>query len=427
MESQSVLESPSETIRFPPKLSPLFKPHRYKVIYGGRGKGGSWGIARALLLQAGERPLRVLCTREIQRTIADSVHRLLSDQIELLGLGSFYRVTDNEIVGENGSLFSFSGLRQLDAGKLKSYEGYDRAWVEEAETISDKSWAVLIPTIRRPGSEIWVNFNPQLDSDPTYVRFVQKTPPDTALIPMSYRDNPWFPEVLEKERVYLKETDPETYENIWEGKCRTSVEGAIYANEIRQAIEEKRIRPMPYDPMLKVHTVWDLGWNDRMSIGFFQRHLNQLYCIDFLESNFHKYDWYVEEIKAKRYNLGRCFLPHDAAHESPLPTGTPVAVLRQLGLSVAPPLPIEHIELGIKRVRMNFPRIYFDEVKASPLIEHLKRYRRNIPTTTNEPTGPTHDEHSHAADMLRYACLAAEQMTNDNQDKPLPIPRTGIV
>lgn len=416
----------AEQILFPEKLQPIFKPYRYKVIYGGRGKGGSWGIARALLLQGWEKPLRVLCTREVQKTIADSVHRLLSDQIALLNLGDFYKVTENEITGRNGTLFSFAGLRQLDAGKLKSYEGYDRAWVEEAESISSKSWEILIPTIRKDASEIWVNFNPQLDSDPTYLRFVVNTPPETALIPMSWRDNPWFPEVLEKERQYLEATDPKSYANVWEGHCRATVDGAIYAEEIREAIEGKRVRPVPYDPMLKVFVVWDLGWNDSMSLIFCQRLLNQLMVIDFLEDDHKKYDWYVNQIKAKGYNLGKMFVPHDAAHDSALPVGTPAQVLRQLGMDVATPLPVEGIEAGIKRVRMTFGRLYFDEVKAKPLLEHLKRYRRSIPVNTQEPRVPVHDEHSHAADALRYLCACAPQMVNES-DKPLPLPITGIV
>jgi phage terminase large subunit len=178
--------------------------------------------------------------------------------------------------------------------------------------------------------------------------------------------------------------------------------------------------------MLKVHTVWDLGFNDRMSIIFVQRLLNQLMVIDFLEDSHKKYDWYVSEIRNKRYNLGKAFVPHDAAHDSPLPIDVPAVVLRKLGLDVAPVLPREGLEIGIKRTRMAFNRIFFDEVKAAPLVEHLRRYRRAIPTSTNEARSPLHDEHSHAADALRYMILAAPNMVNE-EDKPLPLPRTGIV
>ena len=409
------------------KLRQLARPARYKVVYGGRGKGASWGMARQLLLDGADQRLRILCTREVQRTIADSVHMLLKDQIDELDLGDHYLVTDNEIAGANGTMFRFAGLNQLSARNLKSFEGYDRAWVEEAEAITKKSWEILIPTIRKPGSEIWVNLNPALDSDPTYQRFVVNTPPDTILIKMTWADNPFFPAVLEKERLYLQETDPEAYDNVWEGNCRATVEGAIYANEIREAMEGKRIRPVPYDPMLKVHTVWDLGF-DTTSVGFFQRYLNQLLCIDFQEWRQAKYNLVVEDIKARRYNLGLAFLPHDATHNTPLPIDNPITVIRQLGLAVAPPLPNEHIELGIRRLRMLFSRIYFDEVKCAPLVEHLRRYRRTIPKTTEEPSVPMHDEHSHAADMLRYAATAVDRMSNDpSGDGPLPVPNTGIM
>lgn len=416
----------SERILFPEKLQPLFRSYRYKVIYGGRGKGGSWGMARALLLQGWQQPLRILCTREIQRTIAESVHQLLCDQIVNMGLDGFYRPTERYIEGLNGTLFSFAGLRELSVSNLKSFEGYDRAWVEEAEKTTKKSWEILIPTIRKEGSEIWVNFNPQLDSDETYVRFIEKTPPDCALIPMSFRDNPWFPAVLEKERQFLEKSDPEAYENVWEGKCRMAVEGAIYANEIRDAIEKKRIRPVPYDPLLKVHTVWDLGWNDKMSIGFVQRLHSEIRWIDFLEDQFKTYDWYVQEIKNKRYNIGKAFLPHDGANRNAQTGLSAVEVLKKLGLDAVAGVNTS-VEEGIKAVRLMFQQMYFDEDRCKPLVDHLKRYRRSIPTTTNEPQGPLHDEHSHAADMVREAVKRAKDMTNDEKDKPLPLPRTGIV
>lgn len=417
----------------PEKLTPLLEHHRYKVIVGGRGKGATWNIGRALLILGTSRVLRILCAREIQRTIRDSVHALLKDQIALLGLERFYDVKEHDISGANGTRFAFAGLRDLDAEKVKSYEAFDIAWVAEARNISKRSWDILIPTIRKDDSEIWVDLNPEMDSDETYARFVEHTPPDTALMRVSWRDNPWFPKRLQEERETLYRScqergNMEDYNNIYEGHCRTSVEGAIYATEIREAIEGKRIRPVPYDAMLKVHTVWDLGFNDSMSIIFVQRLLNQLQIIDYIEDRFRKYDWYVAEIRNRRYNLGKAFLPHDAGHESPLLTKNPVQTLRQLGLECPdPPHVGENVELGIKRVRQTFPRIFFDEVKAQPLVQHLKRYRRTIPSTTNEPQGPLHDEHSHGADALRLLCMVAEQMTNDEKDAPQPIPETGIV
>lgn len=418
-------------VQFPEKLEPLFTPHRYKIIYGGRGKGASWGIARALLIKAYAAPLRILCAREVQKTIADSVHQLLQDQIELLKLSAFYHVTDADIIGLNGTRFAFTGLRQLNAENLRSYEGFDVAWVAESRNISKRSWDVLIPTIRKDGSEIWIDLNPELDSDETYQRFIERTPHEAALMPMSWRDNPWFPLTLQKERTELFERcqaigNMEDYENIYEGKCRSSVEGAIYAIEIRDAIEAKRIRPVPYDPMLKVHVIFDLGWNDLTSIGFLQHVTSEIRWIDFLEDQFKPLDWYASQIKAKDYNLGTVFLPHDGRHKS-LQTGlSPEEIIRNLGFEVSAAQAAMNVEVGIKNVRMRFRQMFFDEVKCKLLIDHIKRYRRAIPSTTNEPQQPLHDAHSHASDMVREAVSRLEDMRNDVKDAPLPIPKLGI-
>ncbi len=227
---------------FPEALLFLFRPARYKIVHGGRGGGKSWGFARALLIKGTQVPLRVLCTREIQRSIKDSVHRLLSDQIQILGLGVKYEVTDHTIRGVNGTEFIFVGLSALTVESIKSYESVDICWVEEGQTILKRSWDILIPTIRKEGSEIWVSFNPQLDTDPTYVRFIKNPPPGAVVAQMNYKDNPWFNEIMEAERVHCMKTDPQAYPNIWEGECLPSVEGAIYFGQVQAAFRYSRGR-----------------------------------------------------------------------------------------------------------------------------------------------------------------------------------------
>ena len=205
--------------KFPSKLQFLFEPHRLKAAYGGRGSGKSWSFARALLIQAANKPLRVLCAREIQKSIKQSVHTLLNDQIQALGLGAFYEVLEAEIRGLNGSSFSFTGLATNTVESIKSFEGCDIVWVEEAQTVSKKSWDILIPTIRKPDSEIWVSFNPNIDTDDTYQRFVVEPPESAHIVKINYNDNPWFPDVLEEERQHSLKTNPD-YNNIWEGECK---------------------------------------------------------------------------------------------------------------------------------------------------------------------------------------------------------------
>lgn len=410
----------SAKVRFPPKLEGLFLPARYKVMYGGRGGSKSWAAARALLVQGMDKnigPLRILCVREVQKSIKESVHRLLSDQIEAMGLSGFYTVLETEIRGLNGTTFSFMGLSNVTADSIKSWEGADRCWVEEAHSVTDRSWQILTPTIRAPGSEIWITFNPSLDTDPVYKRFVLNPPPGTWLCEVNWRDNPWFPDVLEAERRHCEIADPENYANIWEGKCRSAVEGAIYASEVDQAIREGRITRVPYDPTLKAHVVWDLGWNDSMSLIICQRTRSELRVIGCIEDRHKTLDWYVAALRERRYNWGYDFIPHDGASRDFKTGRSTEELLRAMGRTprLVPKVPVQE---GIRAARILFPQAVFDREGAEVLVEHLKRYRRNVSTVTGEEGDPVHDEHSHMADAWRYAAVSVQMMTNEERKVP---------
>ena len=405
----------SQTIAtFPDKLQFLFEPYRYKVSYGGRGSGKSWSYARALLIKAANEPTRVLCAREIQKSIKQSVHTLLNDQIQSLGLGAFYEVLEAEIRGINGSTFSFTGLATNTVESIKSFEGCDIVWVEEAQTVSKKSWDILIPTIRKPDSEIWVSFNPNIDTDDTYQRFVVEPPENAKVVKVNYTDNPWFPEVLEIERQHSLKTNPD-YANIWEGDCKAAVDGAIYSNEIREAQEEGRITTVPYDPMMKVHVVMDLGWNDSMSVILCQKGISDLRIIGYIEDDHRTLDSYSAQLKNLSYNWGTMFLPHDGQSKDFKHGISAEDIMRKLGWDVRI-VPKQDIESGIKLARMNFHRIYFDK-SANRLVECLKNYRRSINSATNEPGAPLHDEFSHGADAFRYLCTSIDSMKNESWSK----------
>lgn len=406
------------TADFPRKLTFLFEPARYKVAHGGRGSGKSWAFARALIIMSAKKPLRILCGREVQKSIKDSVHRLLNDQIQALGLGASFDVLENEIRGKNGSLFLFAGLSQHTVESIKSFEGVDICWLEEAQVITKRSYDVLLPTIRKDGSEVWLSLNPDMDTDETYQRFVSNPPASALVEQVNWRDNPWFPAVLEAERQETLRRDPENYDNIWEGKPKRVAEGAIYALEIDQAYAQNRVRAVPYDPLLSVHTVWDLGWNDSMTVGFFQRSGAEVRCIDYIEDSFRTLDWYVAEVEKRPYRIGTYFIPHDGRARDFKTGKSTEEILQAMGKTVEV-LPAASIEEGIKATRMMFPRTYFDQDKAGPLLEHLKRYKRTIPMKTGEPGAPLHDEHSHGADMFRYAAMAVDQMGNAQANKPI--------
>lgn len=416
-------------VQFPEKLKPLFQPKRYKVLYGGRGAAKSWGIARALLILGAGKPLRILCAREVQKTISDSVHRLLVDQIESMGLQGFYRITETSIRGKNGTEFAFAGIRNQSIANLKSYEGFDICWVEEAQVVTKKSWATLIPTIRKEASEIWISFNPELDTDETYDRFVTNAPDNAIVIFLTYADNPWFPTVLEEERLHLKLKDPESYETVWEGKCRPAVEGAIYRKELEAMTRDKRFRAVPYDPLLKVHAVWDLGWNDLTSIIMVQRVGGELRVIDFYEDSHRTLPDYIQDLKERRYNWGTDYLPHDGDSGRLESSGLSARdILIKLGRSVRI-IPRGDVEAGIKAARVIFQRCYFDRDRTGALVGHLKRYRRQINQSTGESMGPLHDEHSHACDAFRYLAQVADQLVNDDTGwaKPIKYSNQGIV
>jgi len=413
----------TKQIEFPPKLECLFRPNRYKVLYGGRGAAKSWGIARALLVKAAEKPTRVLCAREVQKSIKDSVYKLLVDQIEAMGLEAFFEVTQEQIRGLNGSEFFFVGIKGQSVVNLKSYEGVDICWVEEAQVVSKRSWDVLIPTIRKETSEIWISFNPDLDTDETYTRFVQKPPKDADVVFMSWRDNPWFPEVLRREKDDLKERDPVAYQNVWEGECRAAVDGAIYAAEVARMLQEQRLRNVPYDPMLSVHTVWDLGWNDKMVIVMCQQLGSELRIIDYIEDSHLTLADYVQQLSTRPYRWGIDWLPHDGAAKDFKTGKSTQEILLSMGRKVQI-IPKMDIEQGIKAVRLLFPRLYVDADRAGRLLDCLKRYRRMIPSNTAEPSSPLHDEFSHAADALRYLATVVDQMVNEATfRKPISYPK----
>jgi phage terminase large subunit len=417
--------------QIPHKLGFLFDLHRYKVAYGGRGAAKSQSFARALLTLGAAQKLRILCTREVQKSIKDSVHKLLGDLIESMGLGKFYEVLETEIRGRNGTEIIFAGLRGQTVESIKSYEGVDIAWVEEAQAVSKRSWDILIPTIRAENSELWVSFNPDMDTDETYKRFIERKPTGAIVVKMNWQDNPWFPAVLNQERLDCQRNQAADYDNIWEGKPRSAVVGAIYAKEMAALVAEGRLRPTPYDPMLPVHTIWDLGWNDAMVIGFVQRPTpTAINLINYIEDSFHTYAEYVRDMEALGYRWGQHWLPHDARNKDPKSGMSTVQVLRKLRLRNLRVIGRGDVEQGIRNVRMLLPRLYIDNTErqrttgymgGSRLIECLKRYRRNVPTTTGEPSTPVHDEFSHGADMIRGLATIAHLIRNETEEAPMPV------
>lgn len=393
---------------FPEKLAPLFDSVRYKILYGGRGGCKSWGIARYLLIAGSKRPLRILCARELQKSIKDSVHRLLSDQIISMGLSSFYTILKNSITGKNGTEFFFEGLRHNSA-QIKSYEGIDKVWVEEAVFVSKSSWNFLIPTIRKEGSEILVSYNPELEEDETHQRFVINPPTNSVVVEMSWRDNPWFTAELRQEMEDLKERDYQDYLTVWEGQCRQAVEGAIYAEELRAAQKEGRITSVPYDRALPVHTFWDLGWADNTSIWFIQKVGFEFRVIDFYQNSRKKIQHYMQILQEKGYIYGTDHLPHDGKAQQLVGKSTQ-EYMENLGRNVTI-VPAQNVTDGLNATRTMFEVCWFDREKCADGLQALRRYRFEInPDTGRESKVPLHDINSHAADAFKTFGTAPDVM-----------------
>lgn len=370
MEAETA--GPEVDAPFPKAFKPLFQPARYKVFHGGRGGAKSWNFARALLILGAEKPLRILCAREFQTSIDDSVHRLLSDQIHALGLSGFYEIQKTQIIGANGTLIVFEGLRR-NINSLKSFEGCDICWVEEATDVSKTSWDILIPTIRKDGSEIWISFNPELDTDETYQRFVLKPPANAVVVKVNWEDNPWFPDVLRKEMEDLKTRDHDSYLTVWEGHCRQSLDGAVYAKEIREATSANRITRVPYEAGKPVHTFWDLGKSDNTAIWFAQVVGFEFRIIDYYQNHGHNLSHYVKVLGERPYAYGTMWLPHDATHDLLASERTIEQQMRGFGFNVRI-VPKTSVATGIEASRTIFGKCWFDQEKTSDGIQCLRHY-----------------------------------------------------
>lgn len=408
-------------VDFPPKLQPLFEPARYKILYGGRGGAKSWGVARALLLLGTNRPLRVLCARELQKSMKDSVHKLLRDQIAKMHLEGYYDPLETIIRGPrfsadgkldpNGPLqteFNFEGIKQ-NTLKIKSYEGIDICWVEEAAQVTKSSWEVLIPTIRKSGSEIWITFNPELETDYTYQEFVVAPPKDATVINMNWRDNPWFEKEMMDELLRLKDRNFDDYLHVWEGHCKQILEGAVYAEELRSAAMGNRITQVPYEEQFAVDTFWDLGFHDATAIWFAQRVGFETRIIDFYSNSQKKLKHYLQVLNDRGYLYGTHWLPHDASAKQ---LGSDKTIEEQLrdakgarrSVRIVPRLSLKD---GINAARTSFPNCWFDREHTQEGVQALRHYRFEVdPDTKQFGKEPLHDWTSHAADAFRYLAIA---------------------
>lgn len=251
----SILKIPTAKV-----FEPLLAPSRYKGAYGGRGSGKSHFFGEMLVecCQA-ERGTLAVCIREAQRTLTQSSKRLIESKIAGLGLGHRFKIFSDRIATPGDGAIIFRGLQDHTAESIKSLEGFRIAWIDEAQNLSARSLALLRPTIRAEGSELWASWNPRRKSDAIDDFFRVRQPAGTILVNANWRDNPWFPMVLEDERKTDLSRYPDRYDHIWEGDYVRAFEGAYFAQMLSEARAQGRIGRVSADPLLPLRAFIDIG------------------------------------------------------------------------------------------------------------------------------------------------------------------------
>lgn len=397
-------------IQTPRVFAPLLEPARYKGAHGGRGSGKSHFFAELLIETAILKPTRAVCIREVQKSIKQSVKLLIEDKIKSMGVLSQFRILEDRIECPQGIII-FQGMQNHTADSIKSLEGYDIAWVEESQSVSQKSLDLLRPTIRKPGSELWFSWNPDEEDDPVdeLLRGPHKLS-NSIVVQANYKDNPFFPEELKIEMEQDRVRNYQKYLHVWEGGYNVIVDGAIFAAELAKAQEENRITYVEPIAGIPVQTFWDLGQSDKTAIWFVQVVGMEFRIIDYYENNGHKMQHYIDVLARRGYLYDEHCLPHDAEHEQ-LAAQSSIKVQLQTALRNNPLLGrlvkivprIAKKALGIDAARAIFDRCIFDREKTKAGVKCLRNYAyaKDDDKVSKEPK---HDVWSNGADaFLQFA------------------------
>jgi phage terminase large subunit len=364
----------------------------------------------------------ILCGRQFMNSLDDSSMEEIKAAIRSEPwLHAHFDIGEKYIRTNSGRIqYKFAGLdRSLDS--IKSKSRIKLCWVDEAEPVTDEAWVKLIPTLREEDSELWVTWNPESKRSSTHKRFCEGPPdPRVKIVEINWRDNPWFPDVLDRTRLRDKAQRPDQYDHIWEGGFALVFEGAYYVREMVDAKDKGRIGEIAYDPALPVHTAWDLGIGDSTAIWFFQIIGSEIRVIDFYEANSQGLPHYASVLAAKGYTYGDDWVPHDARVRE-LGTGkTRVETLQGLGRK--PRLVPAHTLMdGINAARQTIPRCWFDATRTEYGLDALRQYRSEYDEKALVfDDKPKHDWTSHAADAFRYLAMAWRELTAEKppEDKP---------
>jgi phage terminase large subunit len=419
-----------------PVFEPLLKPARYKGAHGGRGSGKSHFFAELLIEEClAVRGTRAVCIREVQKTLKESSKRLLEDKLLQFGLNSAhgFKVFQEVVQTPGDGLVSFTGMQDHTADSIKSLEGYRIAWVEEAQSLSNRSLSLLRPTIRADGSELWFGWNPRRKTDAVDVMLRgEHLPTGAAVVRANWRDNPRFPAVLEQERQDCLRATPEQYDHIWEGGYATVLEGAYYAKALAQARQDGRIGRVAADPLLTLQAFIDIGGTgaraDAFSMWIAQFVGREIRVLDYYEAIGQPLATHLEWLRERKYVPSRCqvVLPHDGASNEKIVDVSYESAVRAAGyqVTVVPNQGRGAAKARVEAARRLFPSIWFNEATTQAGIDALGWYHEKKDDARGIGLGPDHDWSSHAADAFGLMCVAYKE---PRAVAPLKYSNAGIV
>lgn len=411
-------------VEVPRKLKPLLYPRRYKGAYGGRGGAKSHFFAEQAIIKCYADTTRIVCIREVQNSIKDSVRQLLIDKINALGLQRSFDVLDSEIRGPYGSLIIFKGMQSYNADNIKSLEAYDIAWVEEAQTLSQHSLDLLRPTIRKETSELWFSWNPRYKTDPVDQFFRKSPPADAASVQVNWRDNPWFPDVLRREMLHDFTVDQDKAEHIWNGAYGAS-QGAILARWVNQAERDGRITDdIEYQSDgLPIEITGDLGFRDTCAWWYWQRLRGGYHLLRYdADSGLDVDDWIPriqENVAEMSANLGKIWLPHDARVKTFQSKHSSVEkFLSEFGHARVGIVPKSKKQDQISAARLIINKCRFHKTLCEDGLDGLRAWEFEWNDDNNVfSKEPVHNWASHPADAFAYGCQVMEEAPEPRREE----------
>jgi phage terminase large subunit len=414
-------------VKIPSAFRDLFRTDwRDAAYYGGRGGAKSHSVASALVIQAAQSPLRVVCAREIQESLKDSVKQLIEDKISDYGLEDHFEALKDETRAKNGGKIVYKGVwRNPDA--LKSLEGADVLWGEEANRFSARSIRLIRPTMRKPGSRMIWTWNPEFDHDPIdkLFRGAGGPPPNSIVKEVSWRDNPWFEGTpLQAEMEHDYRIDPATAAHVWGGEYVQAVQGAYFAAQLAKVREEGRVTTLSQDPILSVRAFWDLGYRDATAIWIAQFVGREVRVLDYIEGRGQPIAYYIEALRNRGWSSALMELPHDGIQQRLTATGSAEELLRVAGFEVRS-IPNQGRGAALQRVeaaRRLFPQIWFNDTPdVASGMKALAAYHERQDEKRNVGLGPMHDWASDPADAFGLMCIAYEEPQVEREQERRPI------